>query len=232
MNKKPDWKAEFCVPCWANMNYLLKVWVTSLLYNLPAITISNLAWKQAYAEQDDGRISVHHTYYQKENGDLSSFTAFCFQCLRQLIWKRQNRFLGTPCQELRASYKKLKSNYFNTYGVFRATEIMPSLSQRNTDMEWPIKWKGICPYMIRRVGWDDLDTFCTYASKKVNPQTNTIFVGLDVDRISWLCNNAHSVNHIGLTRVYIDYVLRMFPVKSWENSGNEVYFIHEYWYLT
>ena len=124
MNKKPDWKAEFCTMLekLTERRSIWKVWNDFI--TLAAITISNLVKTSSWDEREEEYLSIIHTYQKEEQDIIVQLFA-----VMQLAYEENDKqdFLGNVCQELEL-LQKLKKQYFSPYSVSVA---MPSLCARN-----------------------------------------------------------------------------------------------------
>ena len=124
MNKKPDWKAEFCTMLekLAERRSIWRVW--SDFITLAAITISNLVKTSSWDEREEEYLSIIHTYQKEEQDIIVQLFAVI-----QLAYVENDKqdFLGNVCQELEL-LQKLKKQYFSSCNVSVA---MPSLCARN-----------------------------------------------------------------------------------------------------
>lgn len=204
MNKKPDWKAEFCTMLekLAERRSIWRVW--SDFITLAAITISNLVKTSIWDEREEEYLSIIHTY-QKEEQDIIVQLAY--------VENDKQDFLGNVCQELEL-LQKLKKQYFSPYSVSVASaEFVCEKLIWNDRLEM----KGYLSVYDPACGTGTmLIAFAHMLQKKgINPQTNALFVGQDVDRISALtCYIQLAI--LGLP-AYV--ICRGYLVKFGKNSG-------------
>ena len=100
MNKKPDWKAEFCTMLekLTERRSIWKVWNDFI--TLAAITISNLVKTSSWDEREEEYLSIIHTYQKEEQDIIVQLFA-----VMQLAYEENDKqdFLGNICQELELS---------------------------------------------------------------------------------------------------------------------------------
>lgn len=127
MNKKPDWKAEFCTMLekLTERRSIWKVWNDFI--TLAAITISNLVKTSSWDEREEEYLSIIHTYQKEEQDIIVQLFA-----VMQLAYEENDKqdFLGNICQELEL-LQRLKSS-ISALAMF---PLQCRVCVRETDME-------------------------------------------------------------------------------------------------
>ena len=211
MNKKPDWKAEFCTMLekLTERRSIWKVWNDFI--TLAAITISNLVKTSSWDEREEEYLSIIHTYQKEEQDIIVQLFA-----VMQLAYEENDKqdFLGNICQEL---------ELFQLLQCFRCNaEFVCEKLIWNDQLEM----KGYLSVYDSACGTGTmLITFAHMLQKKgINPQTNALFVGQDVDRISTLmCYIQLAI--LGLPAYVIVGDTLSSPGRI---PGNEVWYTPEY----
>lgn len=219
MNRKLDWKAEFCTMLekLAERRSIWKVW--SDFITLAAITISNLVKTSSWDEREEEYLSIIHTYQKEEQDIIVQLFA-----VMQLAYEENDKqdFLGNICQELEL-LQRLKKQYFSPYSVSVASaEFVCEKLIWNDRLEM----KGYLSVYDPACGTGTmLIAFAHMLQKKeINPQTNALFVGQDVDRISALmCYIQLAI--LGLPAYVIVGDTLSSPGRI---PGNEVWYTPEY----
>ena len=219
MNKKPDWKAEFCTMLekLAERRSIWRVW--SDFITLAAITISNLVKTSSWDEREEEYLSIIHTYQKEEQDIIVQLFAVI-----QLAYVENDKqdFLGNVCQELEL-LQKLKKQYFSPYSVSVASaefECEKLIWNDRLEMEGYLSvYDPACGTGTMLIAFAHM-----LQKKGINPQTNALFVGQDVDRISALtCYIQLAI--LGLPAYVIVGDTLSSPGRI---PGNEVWYTPEY----